>query len=368
MIHSKHVLSDRHRIGFTLVELLVVIAIIGVLVALLLPAIQAAREAAQRAQCTNNLKQLGLAALNYESARKEFPAGHRMTRIGNNIDSLGSWVTQLMPYLEEGNLFSQIDQDQLFFDQTVDVGKGEFEKTHHVFLPSMVCPSDPADSGAALGLINDHYGARGNYVGNAGWSTPGPGFEECGIWMNDPGWEQIGANNAGHPSCKFGIQYPGPGGGRPVYSALSGYGPFRVNQGLRFKEATDGLSSTIAFAEVLKVPGQDMRGCLHWGGGTMYLHSEPPDASYPDLSRFCAVGLDDPYAPCDDSVSGWTGAHKLAARSAHSGGVNVVMLDGSCQFISDDVDSMNHGDAAPRVWQALSTFGGGEVSNLSDVF
>src|SRR3954464_13578307 len=95
--------------GFTLVELLVVIAIIGVLVALLLPAIQAAREAARRGQCTNNLKQLGIAIQNYESRTRELPPGHRMTKVGTDIDSVGSWVTVILPYLERSALFSQID-------------------------------------------------------------------------------------------------------------------------------------------------------------------------------------------------------------------------------------------------------------------
>jgi prepilin-type N-terminal cleavage/methylation domain-containing protein len=353
--------------GFTLVELLVVIAIIGVLVALLLPAIQAAREAARRTQCTNNLKQLGLAILNFESSKKELPPGHRMTKIGTNIDSLGTWVTQVLPYLEEGSLFSRIDQDQLFFEQTVDNGKGEFEKTHHIFLPSLDCPSDPAGAGTSLGLINDHYGARGNYVANSGWADPGPGFEDCGIWMNDPDWEQVGPNRAGHPSCRNGVGYPGAGGsGRPIKSALAGYGPFLVNRGLKLRQAIDGTSHTAAFAELLKVPGEDMRGCLHWGGGALYLHSEPPNSRYSDLSRFCAVDTTDPLAPCDDSVSGWTGAHKLAARSAHPGGVNLVMIDGSAHYVNDNVDSIAHGQSVAGVWQALSTFAGGELANPSD--
>ena len=302
--HSNH----RGSSGFTLVELLVVIAIIGVLVALLLPAIQAAREAARRSQCTNNLKQLGIAIQNYESARKELPPGHRMTKVGTDIDSLGSWVTVTLPYLEESALFSQIDPKLKFFEQTVDVGKGDFEKTHHIFLPSMVCPSDPAGTGRQLGLINDHYGARGNYAANSGWADPGPGFEDCGIWMNDPGWQQIGANSAGHPTCKIGVQYPVAA--RPVKSALAGYGPFLVNRGLRYKQVIDGTSNTAAFAEVLKEPGEDIRGCLHWGGGCLYLHSEPPNSHYPDLARYCAVGTNDQAAPCDlISSPPWQGAH-----------------------------------------------------------
>ena len=91
------------------------------------------------------------------------------------------------------------------------------------------------------------------------------------------------------------------------------------------------------------------------------MHSEPPNSTYPDLSRYCAVDSQDPLAPCDDSVQGWTGAHKLAARSVHPGGVNLVMLDGSARFISDNIESTRHGEANPGVWQALSTYGGGEV-------
>ncbi len=355
----------RLRPGFTLVELLVVIAIIGVLVALLLPAVQAAREAARRSQCISNLKQLGLAALNYESSNKHLPPGHRNVRTGSNLTSNGAWVTQMMPYMEEANLFSQIDPDEPFFEQSIDVGRGQFEKTHHVFLPSMTCPSDPAGTGAQLGLIDDHYGARGNYVANAGWADPGPGFEECGLWMNDISWQQYGNNRAGHPSCRNGVEYPNvSSGGRPVKSALAGYGPLMMNRGIKMSQATDGTSHTVLFAEVLKVPGRDIRGCMHWGGGAMYIHSEPPNSRFPDAARYCAVDANDSTAPCDDSVSSWLGAHKLAARSSHAGGVNVAMIDGSSHFVSDDVQSVQHGKDTPGVWQALSTHAGGELASV----
>ena len=101
-----------------------------------------------------------------------------------------------------------------------------------------------------------------------------------------------------------------------AFSALAGYGPFMVNRGIDLKEATDGTSNTVAFAELLTVPGRDMRGCLHWGGGAMYLHGEPPNSPTADLARFCGEE-EVPRAPCRDSTQGWTGAHKLAARSAH---------------------------------------------------
>src|SRR5881628_2538177 len=102
---SRHAIADRRR-GFTLVELLVVIAIIGILVALLLPAVQAAREAARRAQCTNNLKQLGLSVHNYESAQSSFPVGGVSTNnFGTwttNVNNL-SWRALVLPYMEGTN-------------------------------------------------------------------------------------------------------------------------------------------------------------------------------------------------------------------------------------------------------------------------
>src|SRR5689334_15848006 len=99
-------MSKRERLAFTLVELLVVIAIIGILVALLLPAIQAAREAARRAQCQNHMKNIGLAAQNYHSAKKTFPPGFVSTGPGSGVEAW-AWSTFLLPYLEEQAIFDQ---------------------------------------------------------------------------------------------------------------------------------------------------------------------------------------------------------------------------------------------------------------------
>src|SRR5215213_1878709 len=101
-----NVVRKRKRVGFTLVELLVVIAIIGILVALLLPAIQAARAAARRSQCLNNLKQLGIGFLNYESAKKELPLSIRYRTLSDGVTKVGlnNWAPQMLAYLEEGNI------------------------------------------------------------------------------------------------------------------------------------------------------------------------------------------------------------------------------------------------------------------------
>ena len=343
-----------HRIGFTLVELLVVIAIIGTLVGLLLPAIQAAREAARRSQCVNNLKQAGLAVMNYESARKSLPKGDwRQRTATTGIDSLGTWVTQTMPFLENGALYSAMDFSKPYYEQGF-VGP-EMTPTHHVVLPTHVCPSN-----GEVGIVswnNGLYGARGNYSANAGFTDPEEG---CGIWLDDINWQQVGKDGRGFPGCTSGqlVSNPIPGAARPeVRSALSGFGPFMINRGIELREATDGTSNTIALSEIRTVEGDDTRGALHWGGGVMYLHSLTPNSpgivmELKDRTRLCE---DVPEAPCLNSDSGWQGWHRSIARSAHSGGVNASMLDSSVRFVSDGVDLL--------VWRAASTFNGGEILN-----
>jgi prepilin-type N-terminal cleavage/methylation domain-containing protein len=125
----------RSLVGFTLVELLVVIAIIGVLVALLLPAVQAAREAARRAQCTNNMRQVGLAVLNYESGKGTLPPSH--TRIPDH-----SCIAYILPYMEQGALFSQYNFDKHWHDDPAGVAVTN-RKLARTPIPTLRCPSTP---------------------------------------------------------------------------------------------------------------------------------------------------------------------------------------------------------------------------------
>ncbi|MCA9259110.1 MAG: DUF1559 domain-containing protein [Planctomycetales bacterium] len=129
----------RRSRGFTLVELLVVIAIIGVLVALLLPAIQAAREAARRTQCKNNLKNIALACLNYESARGNLPPGSVNTKVAQG-SGLG-WPVHILPYVEQAAV-SQDAVDKYVNDPNPDAYSSKMDALNSLLLPMYLCPSD----------------------------------------------------------------------------------------------------------------------------------------------------------------------------------------------------------------------------------
>jgi prepilin-type N-terminal cleavage/methylation domain-containing protein len=320
---SHHALRDRR--AFTLVELLVVIAIIGVLVALLLPAVQAAREAARRAQCQNNLHQIGVALMNYESRAGEFPpADVRVNHPASGIPkTLHSWVTILMNYIEQGTVYRSTD----WINKTLEERDADHDTTHHIPLPSFNCPSD-----IPVGIVNSFYGARGNYAANAG-----RGF----VWMDDIRWEQ-----ELHPKVTS-VDDLLPD------SSLEDYGAFFVNRGLRVADATDGLSNTAAVCELRLVEGEDTRGALHFGACTMYMHDVTPNSTKEDKTRHCDRRAAELIAPCRPTADAWKGDWAHYARSQHVGGVNLQMLDASVRFVSDDVSLV--------VWRQLSTAYGEEV-------
>src|SRR5262245_53152460 len=139
---------DRIREGFTLIELLVVIAIIAVLISLLLPAVQSAREAARRAQCTNNMKQLGLAVANYESATGSYPASYgTRTLTGQVWSTWGSWSPQsmMLPYLEQTTLYNAINFSMVSHGNVSDYPEGVAAQRTAITtkIASFICPSNP---------------------------------------------------------------------------------------------------------------------------------------------------------------------------------------------------------------------------------
>jgi prepilin-type N-terminal cleavage/methylation domain-containing protein/prepilin-type processing-associated H-X9-DG protein len=299
--------TKRRKVGFTLIELLVVIAIIAVLIALLLPAVQQAREAARRTQCKNNLKQIGLALHNYHDTSLTLPPGAIQNFTGN-AQNEASWISMILPGLDQGPLFNRANFSSCF-GCTAGPGNPAYEITS-VSIPMMLCPSD-VDAGLAFNAYR-----RGNYVGNSGI---GPLHS-----VNDPN--------------------------DPTRTAI---GPFTMNSSKRFRDFSDGTTNTIVVAELLKSPGADFRGVMHYPEGSLYQHDQTPNSSVPDQFRN-GMCVSIPRAPCVGVYNAYNDrAIVLDARSLHTGGVHVLLADGSVRFISDNIHR--------PTWQALSTPGGGET-------
>lgn len=348
----------RPQSGFTLVELLVVIAIIGVLVALLLPAVQAAREAARRTQCVNNLHNIGLALHNYESSKGSMPPGDvRDPDYGGNNDvkSLYSWITLIMPYIEEVAAYNATDWTIGLEDRNA-----AGDTAHHIILDTFSCPSE-VNPTTEIGIVNNFYGARGNYVGNSGMGY---------YWAEDTttdqgldGWRQ---RQASDPDANPLAISPSAGG---VH--LTSLGLFVVSdekiKGRKLSQVTDGTSNTAAVTELRLVPGQDTRGAMHFGPASLYAHDWQPNMGagvrnpytgriVEDWTRWCDRTVAMEIAPCRPANAAWRGFWHHLARGYHPGGVNVAMADASTQYFTEDVDL--------EVWHALGTTDGGEVNNL----
>lgn len=308
--------SRFHR-AFTLVELLVVIAIIGVLVALLLPAVQAAREAARRAQCVNNLKQLTLGLHNRHDAYLKLPQGCVWNN-GNYYDTPRTgWNYSIFPYIEQKNVADMLPQSALSQQWTP---WWSTEATNpagptRVVIKSWLCPSD--GNGKFLNTQGWGVFSLGNYHAVFG------GFELQGAKANLP--EQRGAMG--------------------------------VNFGAKFAEIRDGTSNTMILSEYLRSRGasNDQRG-LAWGDqpgyGQVYTQLSPNSGSPDRMYVGWCDNRPNENLPC---INGDSGANNtVAARSLHPNGVNTGMADGSIRFVTNSVDLVS-------VWRALATIDGGEV-------
>jgi prepilin-type processing-associated H-X9-DG protein len=304
--------------------LLVVIAIIGVLIALLLPAIQAAREAARRSSCTNNLKQWGVAILQYENAEKFFPNGRRWWSSPADFH-IGSWVPQLWPYVEEKALFDQYDFKQSY---SAPVNDECISKQ----LPVYFCPTD------RRGVANPgppfKARSRGNYV----------------VSLSNGFFVQI-------PSGNPGTAFP-PGSVIP-YSPSPFALPWKPGATFdvrhRMREITDGMSKTLFMSEAVQAiidTDEDVRGDiltgLSLGGVFMTVYSPNSGVDYTICAQPPPISLP---GPCTKNVLQDYTAY-TSARSLHPGGVNALFGDGSVKFIPDEINI--------GVWQALGTMSGGE--------
>ncbi len=323
--------------GFTLVELLVVIALIALLVGLLLPAVQAAREAARRISCQNNLRQLGMAVLNYESAFGCLPPGTLVDVTVESTPNNGAWGVhgRLLLFLEQGHLYRQVDINQPWDSQMA---------IDRLRIPVYSCPSDP----------------QSNRLRDTG-----------------PGRPDLYCTNYGFNYGRWFVFDP--------RTREGGEGLFYPNSFLRLADVRDGTSNTLLAAEVKAWQAYDRNGgpavtrlpesvadvqaslalatdFKAWG------HSEWPDGRVHHTGFTTALGpntrvpyvhdgveYDADYNSWQEGRNGRMGLPTYAAitsRSYHSGVVQAVRLDGSVQVVEQAIDV--------RVWQAASTRGLGE--------
>ena len=327
----------RLRQGFTLVELLVVIAIIGILVALMLPAIQAARETARRAQCRNNLRQIGVALHNFHDSQRSFPPGYVSTvGPGGPADDRGpgwGWGAAILPQLEQSGLNSQI----LFDKDIADPANAAARMTS---LPVFLCPSNGGNPYFTVDLLNDS---------TPGYSTPLKDANGNPVQVAHSNYVGI----FGNPEIT-----PDPGFLSLAPDRSSAYrGMFYRNAKVRFADVTDGTSTTLFVGE-----RSSNLAYATWTGAVTGGQVPPkiPDAyGYgPEGAPVMILGHSGDASDVPPHTPNSPVNHVDDFWSQHAQGVNFLFVDGSVRNISDSIN--------PQVWWALGTRAGGEDVSLGD--
>jgi prepilin-type N-terminal cleavage/methylation domain-containing protein/prepilin-type processing-associated H-X9-DG protein len=320
--------------GFTLVELLVVIAIIGTLIALLLPAVQAAREAARRSQCMNNLRQMGLAMLNYETAYKLFPPSDVLvpSPTGGAPRSLGLSVhARLLPFVEEAALRNLVN-----FSAAYNHASNDAARTTRVAM--FVCPSD----GGENATFTPDQGAPTSYHANQGsgvvWSIPSSPSDQNyalgppnGVLIRNGGVKTADVTDGMSHTAAFADRIIGDGDNKMATEESDTFAPGTQYPGVD-KAYHDCLAVDISDLSKQGVSDVGFPWIRAYHSTTIYFHNNTPNG------RSCM------YPP---------GQIMTTATSRHRGGVNMVLCDGSARFVSSDVSR--------PTWQALGSRNGEEL-------
>ena len=349
--------TDRSREGFTLVEVLVVLAIIGILAGLLLPAVQAAREAARRAQCSNNLKQVGLALLSYEGSNNSLPPGRMMTydpRYAGSSPPCTSLLVEKSLFL---HILAQMDQGPLYdaINHNLAIFGFENRTVRLASVASLACPTDPA-----AGRVRD---GDTRLLYSFGLAVPG---EPYPVFFG---------SYAGMYGSYFLNATPRIANGCRVPSAVLAQvdGSFHDVSPIRLAAITDGLSQTVFVAERALSPLREMEDDR---GPTFGRYGWLISGNWGDslVSAFYPPNLYRKVAPKGD-------VHQyFGASSLHPGGLNALMGDGSVRFVTETVSSWPFDPATGRprgireeasgawsnapaggIWQAMATRSGGEA-------
>jgi prepilin-type N-terminal cleavage/methylation domain-containing protein len=326
-------MSSTARVGFTLVELLVVIAIIGVLVALLLPAVQTARESARRTQCANHVKQFALGCLNFETTRGHIPKGNYATGTfpeGGNV----SWMFVSLGYIEAGNLYDQV------------VATGSLTNaTNRGILPAapkiIRCPSDAFERGEKK--HSNYVGSTGPTCNNPPSGCPAPFQLHCN--------GQVGSGSTIPPPLNPPTN--------PGYEPSTSYGDTAITKDtrgmfarggalIRLADVTDGTSNTLFIGETLPEYCEFMRYPAAWGwpGGNHIAQGQTIQPINWKIDRmpnppaaFGSCACDPNTNPSGDKsrcIMNW--AVTWGFKSNHPNGVNFANVDGSVRFVAQNID------------------------------
>jgi prepilin-type N-terminal cleavage/methylation domain-containing protein/prepilin-type processing-associated H-X9-DG protein len=342
------------RNGFTLIEILVVIAIIAILIGLLLPAVQKVREAAARISCSNNLKQIGLAILNYESAMKQFPPGLGLPA-SPSVNGRASVLAIILPYMEQGSKYNQFDLTQDIYSSASN------DSARKQDVKSYLCPSDGSPGGIDFGT--GMYG-RSNYLGSIGNTADTRSMDArrvgvfnytinltTGVVTSKVTVANITDGMSNTALFSETTRSTVNGGGWPISPGADAYNPTNIHL------VPDAIFNK--YTPTLPLSNGSTPTCDDWNypqttrmayRGWQYFLAIPEMMTYSHTVPPNYTGFD-----CGDY--NLTMAH-MAARSYHTGGANMAFADGSVHFITNSIDF--------STYQALGTRSGDEtISGLS---